>query len=154
MLRSGVTAKFAASVYPSHLNGGNFLIGLIFGYLVYSKADLAIFQGKVKTFFFFLSYVESLSAATAYVLQTEMKSTLLASICGAYMRHHVGFVISILTLKLLHNRRVAKLLKGFGLGVAEKLFNSAFMSCLLLKVLILNRRNLIELNFINLVRLK
>ncbi|KAG5683777.1 hypothetical protein PVAND_013041 [Polypedilum vanderplanki] len=147
--------KFHEIFYSSHMNVGNFLIGLIFGYLLFNKSScLEKFKSKtitiVSIFLYFL-----VPPTLKFILQSNyIKSTIVTALFGSYMKHHDGLFLTLILLNLVFKKDNAECCKNFyTLSIfkfCEKLFLSAFFTQIIMtKVFLGNTRSLIELSIIN-----
>lgn len=148
--------KLQALYYPTHMNAGNFIIGLIFGYLIFNNANLERLKSRAVAIVSVASYF-LLPAIFKHLIQENfIKFSFGTALIGAYLKHHDGIFLSIILLNLVFDKneggRCGKLLKLPCVKLIDKLFYPAFFSQLIVtKAFIATTKTLIELNYFNVV---
>lgn len=137
------------------MNAGNFIVGLVFGYLLHNKINLDKFKGKLITIISIILYF-LVPAFTKFMFQINtIEPSIGTALYGAYLKHHEGIFLSIILLNLLFQTKCDCLTKFFRLPVFEvfdKLFVPAFFSHLVMtKIFIASTKVLIQISFINMV---
>lgn len=140
------------------MNVGNFLIGLIFGHLLYTKSKiLQRFKSKAITIISIFVYL-FLPSALKFALQSNnIESTIATALTGAYIKHHSGLLLSIILFNLVFAKGdddydCYRRLKMFVFRFSEKLFLSAFFTQIIVtKIFLGSAKNLIEMNAVNVV---
>jgi hypothetical protein len=145
--------KFHEFFYPTHMNAGNFIIGLIFGYIIHNKAQLCRLTSY--TFVYLPIFLLVPAAFKYYFTLNYVKSSIGTALLGAYLKHHEGIFLSIILFNLLYRNdggRLASWLSHSNFQILDKLFTSAFfIQFLVTKFFIVNTRVLLEVSTMNMV---
>lgn len=145
--------SFKEAYYPTHMNSGSFLIGLVFGFLDVNKFELKKLNTKLWSLLLIIFYVAFNIAVKVFFINNEVKASVFTALLGGYMKHHHGIFLSLFISNfILGNDKLAKIFNQKAFKLAEKLFTSAFLSSLLITKIFVSTSNFsLEMAFGNIV---
>lgn len=140
------------------MNAGNFIIGLIFGYLISTKANLKKYKSNLIGCSSIVLYFLLPATFKFLYYANYIKAPIGTALLGAYMKHHDGLFLSLFLWNYVFEKQPSNFHKAlYSLPVfkfLEKLFMPTFFCQLfLVKFFIANSSVLIELSWWNIVRL-
>lgn len=132
------------------MNAGNFIIGLIFGYLFIERQE--ILKKFNRNWIFYSSILSLIFVPSIFRLYFQLNpspSSLISAIIGTILKHHDGFQLCVIFFNLTPK---LKNLNNSIVKILEKLFVAAFFSHIAItKIFIGNTKVLLELSALNVV---